>query len=247
MAKLNGPLGSKLRGKVGEIVAAKTLGGDTAIRAYQPVVKNPRTQKQVDNRAAFSLLTKVAARVAGVIALNTKKGETQRNAFIRNNYKFVSVDHANLPDGVDSIAKIPAASILLTNGGVDITGDISFAAVQGQTDKLKIVDAYSGADNLGLAGAYVEVNGMEEIMNITPFSFGASVADKVINSPAGTRSQSVVVIYRITSSDENVRAVYNGLAGNDEGDGINITQHTERYLSLSGAQVSATAHVIPSV
>ena len=33
MAKLNGPLGSKLRGKVGEVVAAKTVGGDSAIAA----------------------------------------------------------------------------------------------------------------------------------------------------------------------------------------------------------------------
>ena len=247
MAKLNGPLGSKLRGKVGEIVAAKTLGGDTAVRSYQPVVKNPRTQKQVNNRASFSLLTKIAAIISDVLALNTKRGETQRNAFIRNNFKFVTVDVANLPDGTSSIAKIPAASILLTNGGVDITADISFAAVTGQTDKLKIVDAYTGADALGIAGAYVEVNGMEEIVSITPFSFAASVSDKVINSPAGNRSTSMVVIYRLTATDENVRAVYEGLAGNEEGAGPNITQHSSRYLKMVGAQVSATAHIVPSI
>lgn len=247
MAKLNGPLGSKLRGKVGEIVAAKTLGGDTAIRAYQPVVKNPRTQKQVNNRASFSLLTKIAATISDVLALNTKKSETQRNAFIRNNFRFVAVDVANLTDGTTAVAKIPAASILLTNGGLDITADISFAAVTGQENKLKIVDAYTGADALGIAGAYVEVNGMEEILNITPFSFAASVTDKVISSPAGTRSTSMLLVYRLTASDESVRAVYEGLAGNEEGEGPNITQHTSRYLKMAGAQVSATAHIVPSV
>lgn len=247
MAKLNGPLGSKLRGKVGEIVAAKTLGGDTAIRAYQPVVKNPRTQKQVDNRASFTLLSKVAAQLAGVLALNAKKGETQRNAFIRNNFRFVTVEHSNLPDGVDAIAKLPAASVLLTNGGEDISAAISFAAVDGQTNKLKIVDSYTGADNLGIAGAYIELDEMHTIISIRPFTFAASVEDKVIDSPASYRSQSVVAVYRLTSTDENVRAVYEGLLGNDEGEGINITQHSQRYLSMSGAKVSATAHKTPEI
>ena len=92
MAKLNGPLGSKLRGKVGEVVAAKTVGGVTAIRSYQPVVKNPRTTRQQNSRGRFAAISGLAAKFAMVISIgyaNAASGMKMypRNIFVRDAVK----------------------------------------------------------------------------------------------------------------------------------------------------------------
>lgn len=84
MAKLNGPLGSKLRGKVGEVVAAKTVGGDTAIRAYQPVVKNPNTLRQRSARSKFAKFSNLASVVSQAVAIGYAKATSGMRMYPRN-------------------------------------------------------------------------------------------------------------------------------------------------------------------
>lgn len=89
MAKLIGPLGSKMRGKVGEIVAAKTVGGDTAIRSYQPQVKNPNTLRQRVSRNKLKVASGLAATFADAIGIGYAKAVAgakmyARNMFIKN-------------------------------------------------------------------------------------------------------------------------------------------------------------------
>lgn len=84
MAKLNGPLGSKLRGKVGEVVAAKTVGGVTAIRAYQPVVKNPNTLRQQTARKKFAALSGLVATFSDVLKIGYAKANAGSKMYVRN-------------------------------------------------------------------------------------------------------------------------------------------------------------------
>lgn len=84
MAKLSGPLGSKLRGKVGEVVAAKTVGGVTAIRSYQPVVKNPNTLRQQMARKKFSTLSGLVAELAEVFGIGYAKANSGSGMYVRN-------------------------------------------------------------------------------------------------------------------------------------------------------------------
>lgn len=84
MAKLNGPLGSKLRGKVGEVVAAKTVGGVTAIRAYQPVVKNPNTLRQQVARKKFAALSGLVASLSDVLNIGYAKANAGSKMYVRN-------------------------------------------------------------------------------------------------------------------------------------------------------------------
>lgn len=108
MAKLNGPLGSKLRGKVGEVVAAKTVGGDTAIRAYQPVVKNPNTLRQRDSRVRFSATSGLAAMFAKAISIGYASVASSMKMYPRNVWvrdavkgkKYVTIVNAEV-DGYD--------------------------------------------------------------------------------------------------------------------------------------------------
>lgn len=84
MAKLIGPIGSKMRGKVGQIVAAKTVGGDTAIRSYQPQVKNPNTLRQRTSRLRLATASGVAAMVSPAIAVGYAKAVAGMKMYARN-------------------------------------------------------------------------------------------------------------------------------------------------------------------
>lgn len=84
MAKLIGPIGSKMRGKVGQIVAAKTVGGDTAIRSYQPQVKNPNTLRQRTSRLRLATASGVAAMVAPAISIGFAKAVAGTKMYARN-------------------------------------------------------------------------------------------------------------------------------------------------------------------
>ena len=84
MAKLNGPLGSKLRGKVGEVVAAKTVGGTTALRAYQPIVKNPNTLRQQRARQKFAALSGLVSTFAEVFGVGYAKANAGSKMYVRN-------------------------------------------------------------------------------------------------------------------------------------------------------------------
>ena len=228
-------------------MAAKTRGGETAIRAYQPVVKNPNTKAQVKARAAFSLMSKTAAQLAGVIMLNADRQETQRNAFIRVNRPFVSFTEATTADGTRQVAVINASNVMLTQGVQDITSDLSFAAVTGQTDKLKIVDAYAGDDKAALVVAYFEYD-MEGVgLSVKTYVFDDNTVDAVIDSPAATRSTSLVLAYRVTFADESSAAAYGRLLGENLGEGLTIKVWGEIISSATGLVPSATAHITPSI
>lgn len=135
MAKLNGPLGSKLRGKVGEVVAAKTVGGVTAIRAYQPVVKNPNTLRQQASRNRFKFVSGVCAVLAPVLELGYAKAASgskmyPRNMavrdFIGNNTLVSQSDFETLEIDVNQLP-------LSKKDGITGTPSVTFTAPEGQT------------------------------------------------------------------------------------------------------------------
>lgn len=84
MAKISGPLAGSMRGKVGQVVAAKTVTGDTAIRAYQPQVKNPNTLRQRVSRSKMSMASKAAAALAEVIGIGYAKAAAGSGMYPRN-------------------------------------------------------------------------------------------------------------------------------------------------------------------
>lgn len=97
MAKLSGPLGSKLRGKVGEVVAAKTVTGETAIRSYQPVVKNPRTARQMESRNRMAMASALGAALASVIGIGYAKAASAARRYPRNLFVKRTADHDTTP------------------------------------------------------------------------------------------------------------------------------------------------------
>lgn len=83
-------LQGKARGKVGSIVYAVNAGQQIA-REYQPVVANPSTVPQVENRSKLKLMSQLAAAYKGSIAIRKDGMKSARNQFISENYDKVAI------------------------------------------------------------------------------------------------------------------------------------------------------------
>lgn len=94
-------------GKVENLVVSQTAGV-TIARAYQPNVSNPKTEKQVDQRARLKLASQIAAAMSPVIAIPKNGLVSARNAFIKKNMDLITA--------MQGTAQMMFAKIQLTNG-----------------------------------------------------------------------------------------------------------------------------------
>lgn len=108
--KLHGITGTG-SGKLGSSVFSVTAG-EQVVRQYQPVVTNPSTENQVNNRARLKLLSQLSAVMADVIAIPRAGALSPRNIFVSDNYPISSAENG--------AATIDLAKISLTKGGMQI-------------------------------------------------------------------------------------------------------------------------------
>lgn len=106
-------LQGKARGKVGSIVYAISAGQQIA-REYQPVVANPSTTPQVENRSKLKLMSQLAAAYKGSIAIRKDGLKSARNQFISENYDKVAI--------VGSAANVNLNRVQLTKSNVGMGG-----------------------------------------------------------------------------------------------------------------------------
>lgn len=118
MAKIQGLQGG-ISGKLGNTVFRQRKG-ETVATQYQPVVTNPRTDKQVAQRERFKLMSQLAAIMAPGLFIRPKDAQSPRNVFVSTNFKHFVVDSNNT-------ARINAIALQLTDGSVEISGmDVSY-------------------------------------------------------------------------------------------------------------------------
>lgn len=87
MAKIFGIQGYA-SGKLGAAVYAIS-GGQVVARQYNPSPNNPKSEKQVDARSSFKLLSQLSAVMAPVIAIPKRGNVSRRNRFTQINSQFV--------------------------------------------------------------------------------------------------------------------------------------------------------------
>lgn len=104
MAKMSGITG-KLAGKYGNAVF-RVRRGVQVMAQYNPVVENPRTDKQIAARARWKLVAQLAAIYAPVIAIQREGSVSPRNLFTKINHKLTSF--------VNNEAQIVLANVQLT-------------------------------------------------------------------------------------------------------------------------------------
>lgn len=120
-------LQGKARGKVGSIVYAISAGQQIA-REYQPVVMNPSTPSQVENRSKLKLMSQLAAAYKGSIAIRKDGLKSARNLFISENYDKVTI--------VGSAANVNLNRVQLTKSNVGMGG---FSADRSSGNKIAVV------------------------------------------------------------------------------------------------------------
>lgn len=120
--KLYGLFG-KGSGKLGSSVFAIS-SGEQIVREYNPVVENPNTPAQVEQRAKFKLLSQLATDMAKALAFKKEGLVSARNKFIAFNMKAVAY-------------KAPTASVNLTalsvTGGSRYFGAVNITRKEGNT------------------------------------------------------------------------------------------------------------------
>ena len=108
--KLHGITGTG-SGKLGSAVFSVTAG-EQVVRQYQPIVTNPSTPQQVDNRAKLKLLSQLSAVMADVIAIPKVGTLTPRNIFVKDNYPLVTAENG--------AASVDLSQLAITKGGMQI-------------------------------------------------------------------------------------------------------------------------------
>lgn len=108
MARMQGITG-KLSGKMGAAVF-RVRDGQQVVTQYNPIVKNPNTTGQKNQRAKFKLIAQLAAIMAPafgtmLVAQSAAKGKaTQRNAFTKLNLPLVEI--TDTPDGDSAVIRM---------------------------------------------------------------------------------------------------------------------------------------------
>lgn len=110
--KLYGLFG-KGSGKLGSSVFAIS-SGEQIVREYNPVVENPNTPAQVEQRAKFKLLSQLAASLASIIVIPKNGLVSSRNRFI--GYNMPAVSYTN------GTASVELEKLTITGGARHIPG-----------------------------------------------------------------------------------------------------------------------------
>lgn len=123
-------------GKLGSSVFSVN-SGQQIVRQYQPVVANPNTVGQVQQRGSFKLASQLAAAFAPVIAIPKKGMVTGRNQFIQKNMPFIT--------SAGGTAQVTYENIQLTNGSLGLP---AIVATRSQENGIRVSLADNAASSV---------------------------------------------------------------------------------------------------
>lgn len=112
MAKSKMALG-QYRGKMGGLVFRKGENGQQIISAYQPIVKNPRTDGQLMIRSKFNLAVQIAKQIPVEVSFSLGNTNRARRAAIISN---ISKAATAVKNGNDYVASVNGNKVILTKG-----------------------------------------------------------------------------------------------------------------------------------
>lgn len=179
--KLNGIVGTG-SGKLGASIFSVNAGKQI-VRQYQPVVANPSTPAQVNQRASLKLLSQLAAAMAPIIVIPKEGMVSARNRFISRNY-----DNVIATDGQ---AQVTYENLQITSGNVGLPS-ISVSRAEGtNVISAHLSAAPSGDVSRVVYALYKKTQGQMEYIasrvvttrgenNDFPASFPATTGDVIL-------------------------------------------------------------------
>ncbi len=197
MARQNhGPL-SRAKGKLGGVVFQQYEGMQIA-REYQPVVKNPQTTKQVNNRAKMKLASQTLAQFKDVILMRLAKisiyTRERRGVAIRNLRRVIDSpndnEHQITFDAIPWIINDASISGLAAPAITTVSNEHSITAENGDT----VVVNQADYDASGL------------LMNLKSENYTSTGSAKTF-TPATGFTTSVVMVVAYHATTEAGRAI----------------------------------------
>lgn len=169
-------------GKLGSQVYA-SVAGEQIVRNYQPIVSNPNTSKQVNQRARLKLMSQLSAVFGPILTYKRQKLTSARNQFVSRNF--------DLTSGNDGQAQISLENIQITSGTAGLPGITARRRLNLYVDVELVRDASISVDRvvyvmfkktgdakLQLIGSKVATSPGEA--GVFPQSFASSGVDVVI-------------------------------------------------------------------
>lgn len=189
MAKFHGVISGKGSGKLGNVVL-RIRRGQQIVATYNPVVANPKSKGQSDQRAKFKLMTQLAAVMDFALAMPRTVGGTMRNAFVSYNFPLTAISDI---DGKDA-AVIPLEEIQLTKSTSPFVGEIAA--------ELSTVGNVSTLS--------VEVRGANEAYDLVQYAVFELMADTTSTLGVTVRPARVGRNPSASKEDANYRAAVEG-------------------------------------
>lgn len=224
MAKFYG--GYVKSGKLGSSVFAISKG-ITVERQYQPNVNNPQTQRQVQQRAKFKMLSALASVVSPYACLVTKGLQSQANMFIKRNMPFTTVN------GTTALINMSAIQISGGNKGF-------------VTPSLTIAD---GTGVGSISAAEVEAAGYDGVVFLvvgTKRPTVARIAGAVVFAPTNNKYS---IEFGVSGSFQEYHLYSYGIKLTDKGNTTygNLNSVTENDIRVSAARLIAEGMMTSSV
>lgn len=220
MSKVTKMVGN-FRGRVGGLVYSKGEGAENYVRAYQPQVRNPKTEGQVDQRAKMNLIGRLSGVTPkSVIVGMGSSGRMRRSAFNANLLNAAVIDRT-APGVV--VAQLNPEDIVFSKGAEVLSASVSTPA---ELTATQVTLSLTLSDST-LAGKYgerivvavidPEDKGGYSFLRTKEVVFANTSAVSVV-VPFGTTivGQTMVAIYRLpfVLSEQGQSMVTEGVANN---------------------------------
>lgn len=209
--KLTGITGTG-SGKLGSSVFAVNSGVQL-VRQYQPVVSNPSTVAQVEQRAKLKLASQLARDLKQSIAIPRSGLVSSRNLFMKKNFDIITYNNGAASANLDAIQ--------LTNANASF-GSIDYVIVNSETNKVLI--KLAGFASQYFDGISVNVyrrnagNSLSFVKSVDlkvdgEFSVDTFTMDNVDQSVA---AGDIFYIYAFSTNSVDAKAKYENMTVNEQ-------------------------------
>lgn len=225
MAKLYG-LAGKVTGKKGDMVF-QVRNGEQLIRQYNPVIANPRTQKQVDARIKMKLMSQLSAIFAGALAIAREGAKSPRNIFSSVNYPLITV--------TDSKGEIALEKLQITKSSRAM---YAFTAQRNGSESIDVAlssDASSQLDSVVYVLANIDEDENVRVIASTQVS-AAGTGGTFAGSLPYSADACVVLAYGMSNMNAKARAAF----GNVEGDAATHVAELVATRTLTASDFTLT-------
>lgn len=214
MARQNhGPL-SRAKGKLGGVVYQQYEGMQIS-REYQPVVKNPQTASQTENRAKFKTASQIVAQFSEVLNVRLAKlsiyTRTRRGAAINAIFGAVEVEPTSASALFENILHSLNAKSMATIE----------APTMGAGDESAITITATNGDVVTYIGANYDDNGV--LISRQVETFTSTGAAKTVTPDANADTFAIMVV-AIRATTEAGRATLGNISGSNNEFLLNISR-----------------------